>query len=78
MGTEVGGVEGVERRAGEVEGVGGEVKGGRLFGEGVLLMLATWMRSWLLPSRVSCALLCPSLLLLLLLCRILLLSVDLS
>jgi len=37
-----------------VEGVGGEVKGGRLVGEGVPLMLATWMRFWLLPSRVSC------------------------
>ena len=63
--------------AGEVEGVGGEVKGGRLVGEGVPLMLATWMRFWLLPSRVSCVLLCPSLLLLLLLCCILLLLVDL-
>jgi len=30
--------------AGEVEGFGGEVKGGRLAGEGVPLMLATWMR----------------------------------
>ena len=48
-----------------MEGVGGEVKGGRLVGEGVLLMLATWMRFWLLPSRVSYVLLCPSLLLLL-------------
>jgi len=27
--------------AGEVEGVGGEVKGGWLFGEGVPLMMAT-------------------------------------
>jgi hypothetical protein len=62
----------------EVEGVGGEVKGGRLVGEGVPLMLATWMRFWLLPSRVSCVLLCPSLLLLLHLCCILLLLVDLS
>jgi len=35
-------------------------------------------RFWLLPSRVSCVLLCPSLLLLLLLCFILLLLVDLS
>ena len=35
-------------------------------------------RFWLLPSRVSCVLLCPSLLLLLLLCFILLLVVDLS
>jgi len=40
----VGGAEGVGMKAGEVEGVGGEVKGGRLFEEGVLLMLATWMR----------------------------------
>jgi len=60
-----------------VEGVGGEVKGGQLGGEGVLLMVAQWMRFWLLPSRVSCVLLCPSLLLLLLLCCILLLLVDL-
>ena len=52
--------------------------GGRLFGEGVPLMLATWMRFWLLPSRVSCVLLYPSLLLLLLLCCILLLLVDLT
>jgi len=37
----VGGVEGVGREAGEVEGVGGQVKKGRLFGEGVPLMLAT-------------------------------------
>ena len=39
-----------------------------------------WLNSrfWLLPSRVSCVLLCPSLLLLLLLCCILLLLVDLS
>jgi len=35
------------------------------------------MRFWLLPLRVSCVLLCPSLLLLLLLCCILLLLVDL-
>jgi len=35
------------------------------------------MRFWLLPSRVSCVLLRPSLLLLLLLCCILLLLVDL-
>ena len=54
------------------------MKGGRLVGEGVPLMLATWMRFWLLPSRVSCVLLCPSLLLLLHLCCILLLLVDLS
>ena len=39
--------------AGEVEVVGGEVQGGRLAEEGVQLMLATWMRFWLLPSRVS-------------------------
>ena len=38
------------REAGEVKGVGGEVKGGRLFGQGVSLMLAAWMRFWLLPS----------------------------
>jgi len=37
-----------------------------------------WMRFWLLPSRMSCVLLWPSLLLLLLLCCILLLLVDLS
>ena len=55
----VGGEEEVEMEAGEVEGVGGEVKGGRLVGEEVPLMLATWMRFWLLPSRVSCVLLCP-------------------
>ena len=64
--------------AGEVE-VGmvageGEVKGGRLVGAGV----PAWRRSYLLPSRVSCVRLCPSLLLLLHLCRILLLLVDLS
>ena len=41
-------------------------------------MVAPRMRFWLLPSRVSCVLLCPSLLLLLLLCCILLLLVDLS
>jgi len=35
------------------------------------------MRFWLLPSRVSCVLLCPSLLLLLHRCCILLLLVDL-
>ena len=78
MGTGVGGEEEVGIEAGEVDGVGGEVKGGRLVGEGVLLMLATWMRFWLLPSCVSCVLLCPSLLLFLLLCCILLLLVDLS
>jgi len=64
--------------AGEAEGVGGEVTGGRLGGGRAPLMLATWMRFWLLPSRVSCVLLCPSLLLLLHLCCILLLLVDLS
>ena len=74
----MGGKEGVGMEAGEVEGAGGEVKGGRLAGEGVPWMLATWMRFWLLPSRVSCVLLCPCLLLLLLLCCILLLLVDLS
>ena len=62
---------------GEVEGVGGEVKGGRLVGEGVLLMLATWMHFWLMSSRVSCVLVCPSLQLLLHLCCLLLLLVDL-
>jgi hypothetical protein len=36
------------------------------------------MLIWLLPSSVSCVLLCPSLLLLLLLCCILLLLVDLT
>ena len=50
-----------------MEGVGVEVGGGRLAGEGVPSMLAVWMRIWLLPFRVSCAVLCPSLLLLLLL-----------
>ena len=44
--------------AGEVEWVGGEVKGGQLAGEWVALMVAPWMRFWLLPSRVSCVLLC--------------------
>jgi len=53
------------------------VKGGGLAGGGVPLMPAAWMRFWLLPSCVSCVLLCPSLLLLLLLCCILLLLVDL-
>jgi len=53
------------------------VKGGQLVEEGVPLMLATWMRFWLLPLRVSCVLLCPSVLLLLHLCCILLLLVDL-
>ena len=40
MGAGVGGEEGVEMEAGEVEGVGGEVKGGQLAGEEVLLMVA--------------------------------------
>ena len=53
-------------------------KGGRLAGKGVPVMLAAWMRFWLLPSRVLCGLLCPSLLLLLLLCCTLLLLVALS
>ena len=57
---------------------GGGEGGGGYIEEGVLLMLATWMRFWLVPSRVSCVLLCPSLLLLLLLCCILVLLVDLS
>jgi len=39
-GVGVGGEEGVGMEAGEVEGDGGEVKGGRLAGEGVPLMLA--------------------------------------
>jgi len=78
VGAGVGGEEEVGMEAGEVEGVGGEVKGELLVGEGVPLMLATWMRFCLLPSRVSCVLLCPSLLLLLHLCCILLLLVDLS
>jgi len=39
VGSGGGGEEGVE--AGKVEGVGGEVKGGWLFGEGVPLMMAT-------------------------------------
>ena len=58
----------VGMEAGEVEGGGGdsEVKGGRLVGEGVPLMLATWMCFWLMSSRVSCVILCPSPLLLLL------------
>ena len=34
------GEEGVGMEAGDVEGVGGEVKGGQLVGEGVPLMLA--------------------------------------
>ena len=36
------------------------------------------MRIWLLPFCVSCALLCPSMLVLLLLCFLLLLLVDLT
>ena len=50
--------------------------GGAVTGEGVTLMVAPRMRFWLLPSRVSCVLLCPSLLLLLLLCCIPLLLVE--
>ena len=77
MGVGVGeGVEGVGREAGEEEGVGREVKGGRLFREGVPLMLVSWMRVRLLPSCMSCVLLCPSLLLLLF--CILVLLVDVS
>jgi len=40
VGAGVGGEEGVVMEAGEVEGVGGESKGGRLAGEGVPAMLA--------------------------------------
>jgi len=61
----------------EVEGVGGEGEGETVVGEEVQLMLTTWMRFWLLPSRVSCILVCPSLLILLHLCWILLLLVHL-
>ena len=39
MGAGVGGKEGVGMEAGEVEGVGGEVKGGQPAGEGVPLMV---------------------------------------
>ena len=39
----VGGEEGVGMEAGEVGGVGGEGNGGRLVGDGVPFMLATWM-----------------------------------
>ena len=77
VGMEAGEVEEVRMEAGEVEGVGREVKGERLVGEGVMLMVVTWMRFWLLPSRVSCVLLCPSLLMLHMY-YILLLLVDLS
>jgi len=62
VGAGVGGEEGVGMEAGEVEGVGGELTGGHLDGEWVPLMVAPCMRFWLLPSRVSCVLLCPSLL----------------
>ena len=41
-------------------------------------MLVAWMHFWLMPSRVSCVLPGPTLLLLLLLYCILLLLVDLS
>jgi len=78
VGAGAGGEEEVGMETGEVEGVGGAAKGGRLGWEGVPLMLATWIRFWLLPSRVSCVLLCPSLLLLLHLCCIPLLLVDQS
>ena len=64
--------------AGEVEGVGGEVNGVRLVEKGVPLILVTWMRFCLTPSRVSCVLLCPSRLFLLYMCCILVLLVDLS
>ena len=40
MGAGVGGEQGVGMEAGEVEGVGEEVKGGHLVGEGVPLMVA--------------------------------------
>jgi len=40
VGAEVGGEEGVGMEAGEVEGIGGEVKGGQLDGEEVPLMVA--------------------------------------
>ena len=40
MGAGVGGKEGVGMEAGELEGVGGEVKGGQLAGKGVPLMVA--------------------------------------
>ena len=46
----MGGEEGMGMETGEVEGVGGEVKGGHLTGEEVQLMVAPWMRFWLLPS----------------------------
>jgi len=39
VGAGVGGEEGVGMETGEVEGVGGEVKGGQLVGKGVLLMV---------------------------------------
>ena len=64
--------------AGEVEGDGGEGGRGRLAGEGGPLLLVASMRIGLLPSRVLCMLLCPSLLLLLFLCCLLLLLVDLT
>jgi len=40
VGAGVGGEEGVGMEAGEVEGVGREVKGGQLAGKGVPLMVA--------------------------------------
>ena len=78
VGVGVGGEEGVGMEVGEVEGVGGEVKGRHVAGEDVLLMVAPSMHFWLLTSRVSCVLRCPSLLLILLPCCILMFLVDLS
>ena len=40
MRTGVGGEQGVRMETGEVEGVGGEVKGGQIAGEEVPLMVA--------------------------------------
>jgi len=48
----VGGEEGVGMEAGEVEGVGGQVKWGLLVGEGVPLMLATWMHTRVMRAAV--------------------------
>ena len=61
-----GGKEGAE--AGEVEGGGGVVGRGRLARGAVPCLLAASMLFGLLPSRVLCMLLYPSLLLLLFLC----------
>jgi len=55
VGAGVGVEEGVGMEAGEVAGVGGEVKREQLVGDGVPLMLATWIRFWLLPSHVAAA-----------------------